>query len=213
MIASFPNGWINKVIEICNVQLLSGYSYGVGVIQSHSSLKQWLGMLETAFGRPFRRGQRKRWAKMFQRFFTQFDRQGKKVNEGGTIIKFMELVIRVTQRRWYIDAYGQQAYASPDNPSKPVYEHLSDYELQKYRRPRIPALGAPPVPSVLPFHTVCYETGQWTVNADSLAVHISVIFSDHSPHVVSQRASNILYDTDPIVVTSTCLSTTTPAAG
>lgn len=157
MTASFPNGWINKVVEICNEQILAGYSYGVGVIQSHSSLKQWLGTIETAFGRPFRRGQRKRWAKMFQRFFIQFDHQRKKVNEGGTIIKLMELVIRITQRRWYIDAYGQQTHASPDNPPMPVNEHLSDYELQKYKRPRIPALGTPPVPSVLPFHTVCFD--------------------------------------------------------
>ena len=146
---------MNRVIEISNEQLLAGYSYGVGVIQTHSSLKQWLGTLETAFGRPFHREERKRWTKMFQRFFTPFDRQEKKVNEGGTIIKLMEFIIRITQRRWYIDAYGQQAYADPDNSPIPVCQHLGDYELQKYRRPRIPALGTPPVPSVLPFHTVC----------------------------------------------------------
>lgn len=166
MITSFPNGWINKVIDICNEQLLAGYSYGVGVIQSHSSLKQWLGTLETAFGRPFRRGQRKRWTRMFQRFFTEFDRQQKMVNEGGTIIKLMEFVIRITQRRWYIDAYGQQAYASHDNMPVPVVEHLSDYEVEKYWRPLIPALGTPSVPSVLPFHTVCYKEANGAAGAD-----------------------------------------------
>ncbi|KAF8527916.1 glycosyl transferase family 41-domain-containing protein [Hysterangium stoloniferum] len=153
---TFPEGWINKVVEICDEQLLAGYSYGVGVIQSHCSLKQWLGTLETAFGRPFRRVQRKRWTKMLQRFFTSFDRQEKRVNEGGVIIKLMENVIRITQRRWYIDAYGQRTYSSPNIPSIPVYERLGEFELQKYRRPRIPTLGVPPVPSVLPFHTFTY---------------------------------------------------------
>lgn len=153
--ASFPEGWMNRVIEISNDQLLAGYSYGVGVIQSHSSMKQWLDTLETAFGRQFHGERRKRWARMLQRFFIPFDRQEKKVNEGGTVIKLIEFVIRITQRRWYIDAYSQQAYASLDNSAIPIYEHLGDYELQKYRRPRIPVLGTPPVPSVLPFHTVC----------------------------------------------------------
>ena len=148
------NGWINKVIGICDEQLLQGYSYGVGVMQSHMNLKQWLGTLETAFGRPFRRAQRKRWTKALQRFFAPFDRQEKKINEGGFIIKLMEFLIRITQRRWYIDAYGQREYADPDNCPTPVFERLGDFELRKYRRPRIPALGTPPVPSVLPFHTV-----------------------------------------------------------
>ncbi|KAF8587281.1 glycosyltransferase family 41 protein [Ramaria rubella] len=182
MITSFPNGWINKVIHICDEQLLTGYSYGVGVIQSHSSLKQWLGTLETAFGRPFRREQRKRWSKMFERFFTQFDRQEKKVNEGATIIKLMEFVIRITQRRWYIDAYSKRVYASGDSLPSPVYQRLEQYELQKYRRPRIPALGTPPVPSVLPFHTFTYPLSSRTTRLMSYrnAIRISYMTQSQS---------------------------------
>lgn len=94
---------------------------------------------------------------MLQRFFNPFDREEKKVNEGGVIIKLMEFVIRITQRRWYIDAYGQVEYVKQGAGAEvPVYERLSEFELQKYKRPRIPAMGTPPVPSVLPFHTVYF---------------------------------------------------------
>ncbi|GJJ09471.1 hypothetical protein Clacol_003694 [Clathrus columnatus] len=147
-------GWINKVINICDQQLLAGYSYGAGAMKSHSTLKQWLGTLETAYGQPFRRSQRKRWTKVLQKFFTSFDRFEQKVNEGGMIIKLVEFIIRITQRRWYIDAYGQHPYTGNSLAVVPIHRRLNEFELQKYKRPKICALGPPPVPSVLPFHTV-----------------------------------------------------------
>lgn len=151
---SFQEGWIDKVIKICEQQLLAGYSYGVGVMQSQSTLKQWIGSLETAFGRPLCRPQKKRWTRMLQRFFTPFDRLENKVNEGGVVIRLIEFIIRITQRRWYIDAYGQRAYTGNDPAAIPVHLRVSESELQKYKRPKISAMGLPPVPSILPFHTV-----------------------------------------------------------
>lgn len=155
ILGSAKKGWINKVIEICDEQLLAGYSYGVGIIQSHGSLNDWLGIMEAAFGRPLRETQRKRWTKIFKGFFTQFDRQAKNVNEGGTLIKLMEFVIQITQRKWYIDAYGPVTHVSRGPPQLvPICERLADYSLQKYQRLRIPAFGVLTAPSVLPFHTV-----------------------------------------------------------
>lgn len=123
-------------------------------MQSHSTLKQWLGTLETAYGRPLCRSQKKKWTKMLQRFFTPFDRLEKKVNEGGMIIRLVEFIIRVTQRRWYIEVYGQRGHTGNDPVAIPIFLRMHEFELQKYKRLKISAMGPPPVPSILPFHTV-----------------------------------------------------------
>jgi hypothetical protein len=87
----------------------------------------------------------RRWDKLFRRFYTDFNREENAVNEIGFVIRLVEVMNRVLQRRWYNDAHGG------------AQRHWSEKTVVSpgYRRARLPgSLEPPPVPSVLPFHTV-----------------------------------------------------------
>ncbi|KAJ1936850.1 hypothetical protein FBU59_004926, partial [Linderina macrospora] len=69
-------------------------------------------------------------------------------NEGGWALRVVERAAVLIQRQWYWDA--QQG-------SQHAIEALRNPQASVYKRPRLPAgLGAPLVPTVLPFHTFTY---------------------------------------------------------
>ena len=114
------------------------------------------------------------------RFYTDFRRGEKAINEVGFIIRFVEFMNRIIQQRWYRDAYLQN---SDQNPS----------EVPSYKRIRLPgALEPPTVPSVLPFHTVGLLSYLGQLLTHCRLVHLCVRNPRFASRCISERFTNFL---------------------
>ena len=148
----FP-GWMTKLVETCERQLISVYSQNVGVLRATRPLEEWLDLVEVVIGSSLSTDERSRWIAHFAPFYTDFSRPERRVNEGGFIIRFIEWTQRRLQRRWYLETYGR-VLASAHLVVSPL--PLVDVHLS-FMRPILPSsIAIPPVPSVLPFHTVSF---------------------------------------------------------
>lgn len=144
-------GWITKMVDICMQQIALGYTQIVGIIDRSSDVDGWLQALQAVQGRPLREDEKARWRACLARYYSNEDRAMSGVNEVGFIIRFIDWVQPRLQRRWYLRLYGKALRS--EQPVSPL-EDLSAHFL----RPVLPAnLTIPPVPSVLPFHTVGIE--------------------------------------------------------
>lgn len=142
-------GWITKMVEICERQIDSGYTQSVGVIQKSGTVEEWLQVVEKAQGRALGEDERARWRECLRRSSGDEDRTHKGVNEVGRVIRFMDWVQPRLQRQWYIQAFGK--IVSSDEP---MFDNSPELAA-RFPRPALPAnMSTPPVPSVLPFHTV-----------------------------------------------------------
>lgn len=150
-------GWMTKLIETCEGQITSVYSQNVGVVRATRSLDEWLELVETVTGSSLSTDERNRWTAHFAPFYTEFRSPERRINEGGFVIRFVDWAQRRLQRRWYLELYGRTRGLNhlvvPLSP--PLDAHPS------FIRPTLPpTMGAPLVPSVLPFHTVsCGQDG------------------------------------------------------
>ena len=142
-------GWITKMIEICERQINSGYMQNIGIIRKSATVEEWLQVVENAQGRALREDERARWRECLRRYFGDEDRTRSGINEVGFVIRFMDWVQPRLQRQWYIQAFGK--IVASDEPMFDTSPELA----ARFPRPVLPAnMSNPPVPSVLPFHTV-----------------------------------------------------------
>lgn len=146
-------GWMPRMLEATEKQLESIYEINIGVIKTVGQLQDWLSWIESSIGIEISSDAREHWRKLLRGIFDGLDsEQRKNINEGGTIIRMVEWLMRHLQWRWYIELYGQIIY------SQESIQPLVDVSQWKDRfvRPRLPSsLAAMRVTSVLPFHTVC----------------------------------------------------------
>ncbi|CAE6411254.1 unnamed protein product [Rhizoctonia solani] len=144
--ASFRSpGFLDKLLEICDSQIISGYRASSGIIASDRTLEQWMETIESCLG-PLSPERKQRWEISLKRFYSPFDRAEKRVYEAGVVVRLVELLSRVLQRRWYVDMYGSGTYSTK--------EKARELDISKYYRPRLPAaMVAPLALSILPFHT------------------------------------------------------------
>ncbi|KAH7345131.1 glycosyl transferase family 41-domain-containing protein [Rhizoctonia solani] len=138
-------GFLDKLLEICDSQIISGYYASSGIIASDRTLEQWIETIEACLG-PLITERRQRWEKCLKRYYTPFDRAEKRVYEAGAVVRLVEMLSRVLQRRWYMDMYGSGAYS--------IKGKARELDISKYYRPRLPVtMVAPLALSILPFHT------------------------------------------------------------
>jgi protein O-GlcNAc transferase len=147
---SFP-GWMTKLVESCERQLISAYSQNVGVLRATRTLDEWLKLVEVIIGSTLSAIERSQWTARFAPFYTEFSRPERRINEGGFAIRFIEWAQRRLQHRWYLETYGKiRGSAHLIIPPSSAFDvHPS------FTRPTLPPfISTPTVPSVLPFHTV-----------------------------------------------------------
>lgn len=149
---SFP-GWMTKLVETCERQLVSVYSQNVGVVRAIRTLSEWLDLVEVVTGSSLSMDQGSRWTAHLSPFYTDFSRPERRVNEGGFVIRFIEWAQRKLQHRWYLETYGRTLASAHLVVSPLSLEGVHP----SFMRPALPpSIATLPVPSVLPFHTVSF---------------------------------------------------------
>ncbi|KIM34507.1 glycosyltransferase family 41 protein [Serendipita vermifera MAFF 305830] len=174
-----PYGWMGKLQTVTKQQLHDMYAHGTGVVRISGSIDNWLRLVENALGVDLGGEHYRRWRTTFNRFYTDFSREEKAINEIGFIIRFVEFMNRIIQKRWYRDNYIQSDIHKSSNSAPAL----------PYKRIRLPgALEPPPVPSVLPFHTFTYplETRDLRLVAyrNALRISYNVLTSPWLPEVI-----------------------------
>ncbi|TKY86779.1 hypothetical protein EX895_004419 [Sporisorium graminicola] len=147
-------GWMANVSELVSKQLRDGCQYGAGAFQTAGPLEAWVRAITEAMG-DTRAAAAQIWAQRLQPFYQPgFDRVANQVCEGGYLIQLVERMMRRSQRRWYVDAYGaEMLYAATELPRVST----ASTRGVSYARPKLPScLVTPAVPTVLPFHTFTY---------------------------------------------------------
>lgn len=147
-------GWMVNVSELVDKQLRDGCQYGAGAFQMAGQLEDWVRVVIEALG-DTRAAAPRMWTERLQIFYQPgFDRVANNVCEGGYLIQLVERMMRRSQRRWYVDAYGAgMLRASTELPRVSPAQTSGT----SYARPKLPScLVTPAVPTVLPFHTFTY---------------------------------------------------------
>lgn len=125
------SGWMKRVVEIVEKQLVDGEHWGKGVLAVSEVADTLLRELEKADGARWSEERRRSLRRRVEGWV------GKQF-EGAKIIRLIERASRRTVWRWYQERYVQGV-------EKP---------LSEYSRPTVPlSLSTPSAPTVLPFHT------------------------------------------------------------
>ncbi|CBQ71837.1 related to UDP-N-acetylglucosaminyltransferase [Sporisorium reilianum SRZ2] len=151
---SEKSGWMVNVSELVSKQLRDGCQYGAGAFQTAGPLEAWVRAIIDAMG-DTRADAPQIWTQRLQPFYQPgFDRVANQVCEGGYLIQLVERMMRRSQRRWYVDAYGAGTlHAAAELPRVSA----ASTHGASYARPKLPScLVTPAVPTVLPFHTFTY---------------------------------------------------------
>ncbi|KAI9718171.1 MAG: hypothetical protein M1828_006803 [Chrysothrix sp. TS-e1954] len=127
------NGWVKRVIDIVDSQLIEGETWGSGAVKSLYESSQ-VSQLPKILGS----SSPEEMLRTLHLFLKQSSGQQW---EGARVVRFVERVIRLIGRTWYLDKYVKKA----ERPSS------------SYKRLQIPSsLTAPKAPTVLPFHTFTF---------------------------------------------------------
>ncbi|KAI8597897.1 glycosyl transferase family 41-domain-containing protein [Dissophora ornata] len=139
------SGWMGRVSEIVEKQLTEGAVWGMGLVRVFRQ-QLWHLILRAFLDSDPRHPDVGLWQARLDAWANRTDIKDRR-NEGGWIIRLLERASRRLQRKWYLAKYGPSA-ARPRRPSS---------EAKEYQRPMLPhGMAAPPVPTVLPFHTFTY---------------------------------------------------------
>ena len=149
-------GWVSKVVSIADQQIADAKLWGIGVIDSElkrsTSSPNLMDDIESAIG-GFNEAQRGHWETIWASW------RGRK-DEGAKIVQLIELVMRMCQRRWYMDRIkGLEGPAS------------------SYCRPKIPSgLPIPLATTILPFHafTLPFNAAQILQISQRSSIRISM---------------------------------------
>ena len=142
---------MQRMISTCSAQLDAAYSQNIHCITVTKPLNEWLHPLGIAFGRPLTIAESQHWGGLLRRFDSDDNRLGKRLNEGGFIIRFVNWLLPKIQRRWYLKLYGNKLLVLAGQ------EIMSDRRMHSnlFPRPKLPGVMSPPVvPAILPFNTV-----------------------------------------------------------
>lgn len=147
------NGWLPQVSKLVAKQLDDGLTLGKGSIASSGGADRWLLAVSRALSPTSAQLQGITVAPFWRAAFDALSPGSphRYVNEGGFLIRVVEHLMRVIQRKWYIDFYGKQTTSAQALGRPPLSAAVN------YSRPSLPSnLPTPPVPTVLPFHTFTY---------------------------------------------------------
>ncbi|KAF9144257.1 hypothetical protein BG015_000172, partial [Linnemannia schmuckeri] len=140
------SGWMGRVSEIVEKQLSEGAIWGMGLVRVFRQ-QLWQVILRSFLDSNPRHPDAQLWHSRLDFWCNRTDAKDRR-NEGGWIIRLLERASRRLQRRWYLEKYG----ANPKRPRRPSAELT-----EQFQRPMLPhGMSAPPVPTVLPFHTFTY---------------------------------------------------------
>ncbi|KAG0279045.1 hypothetical protein BGZ95_002448 [Linnemannia exigua] len=140
------SGWMGRVSEIVEKQLAEGAVWGMGLVRVFRQ-HLWQVILRAFLNSNPRHPDAALWQSRLDFWCNRIDNKDRR-NEGGWIIRLLERASRRLQRRWYLEKYG----ANPKQTRRPSAELT-----EQYQRPMLPhGISAPPVPTVLPFHTFTY---------------------------------------------------------
>ncbi|KAG0292102.1 hypothetical protein BGZ98_002727 [Dissophora globulifera] len=140
------SGWMGRVSEIVEKQLAEGSVWGTGLVRAFRP-QLWQVILRAFLGSDPRHSDVGLWQARLDQWVSRTDTKDRR-NEGGWVIRLLERATRRLQRNWYLEKYGQSTTRSR-RPSSDAKE--------QYQRPMLPnGMAAPPVPTVLPFHTFTY---------------------------------------------------------
>ncbi|KAJ9478322.1 hypothetical protein PHBOTO_001870 [Pseudozyma hubeiensis] len=147
-------GWMVDVSELVTKQLREACHYGAGAFQTAGQIQDWVRAIVEAMG-DTRPAAPQIWTQRLLPFYQPgFDRITNKVCEGGYLIQLVERMIRRSQRRWYVDAYGAGMLQAVTELPRVT---AASQQRSSYARPKLPScLVTPAVPTVLPFHTFTY---------------------------------------------------------
>ncbi len=153
-------GWITKMVAVTDEQITQGYLRGLDDLSLASVTEECMRALACAMDRPLSPTEVSMWHARFQQLAgTPEDHEQRRVNTTGFIIRFIDWIMPRLQRRWYIKTFGKAA--AVDRVVPPSDESLNNV----FVRPALPkTLQSPPMPSVLPFHTVSHG-GRWSYGA------------------------------------------------
>lgn len=126
---AISSGWIRRVVDIVEKQLVEGETWGMGTLTSAEALIQQLMILEGC------REDAQERERALRKTLTAWAGQRW---EGARVTRLIERATKRIAWHWYHDAYVTKKQRSPSS----------------YNRPQLPAtLAIPSAPTVLPFHT------------------------------------------------------------
>ncbi|KAI0244842.1 hypothetical protein L0F63_001158 [Massospora cicadina] len=138
-------GWVDRIALIVDKQLAQGAEWGRGMLQVVA--QDFLADLARAFQHSEAADlwsiRLKTWAQVWPGI--------RVANEGGWMVRATERALRQLQRRWYLSFYRQNHYTQRIDAAS-----LTNKDLEAFRRPALPRLPLPALPTVLPFHTFTY---------------------------------------------------------
>ncbi|KAF9940709.1 hypothetical protein BGZ67_007050 [Mortierella alpina] len=140
------SGWMGRVYEIVEKQLTEGAVWGAGLVKVFRQ-HLWGIILRAFLDSDPLHPDAAVWQARLDGWANRTDTKDRR-NEGGWIIRLLERASRRLQRKWYLETYEPNA-SKPRRSSTETAEH--------FQRPMLPhGMTAPPVPTVLPFHTFTY---------------------------------------------------------
>lgn len=147
-------GWLPKVVSMIDNQIDEARNWGVGLLDSIAShgKKQLFNEVERALG-GLSDKQRNEWLSMWNQWRNKKD-------EGSKVLEMIEKLMRVCQRRWYLDKING-----------------NEQSIQTYCRPQIPSeLPIPLATTILPFHafTLPFNADQLRNISEKSAARVSM---------------------------------------
>ncbi|KAI8377621.1 glycosyl transferase family 41-domain-containing protein [Radiomyces spectabilis] len=180
------SGWIGRVVDTVEKQLDEGSVWGAGILKLPVDANgMTFGEILTERISSLVQQASPDQLDVWRRRLNHYHKVGNKKNEGGWIIRLLERIMRRLQRNWYLELYGAVLQSKESQPKAFVTAEA----IQKYQRPLIPSnLAAPPVPTVLPFHTFTYPLSARQVR---LISHRNALRISHTTLTSSWVASHV----------------------
>jgi protein O-GlcNAc transferase len=142
-------GLMAKLINIVERQLNVAYSENIHAMSATKPLSQWIDAIQIAYGRELQPDELEGWKMVIGQFYQPLDRDARRINETGFVLRLINWLQPRLQRQWYLKAYGK-ILTSDRAVSKNVGEFRDEFQCPALPR----TMSSPIVPSLLPFNTV-----------------------------------------------------------